>query len=376
MVRRKRIAFIRPKAWPLVNSIVDGVIKDEFPDHEVDVIDVTAMVRQRPTIILVNSIVTAFLYGKDIILRKKKFRLAFWRTPYIFREIRKLIRDRVANGGYSFTFQTQSLFDASVPGIPHFVYTDHTHMENLNYEATKKNLYSSKWIALEKEIYENAALTFLWSSNVKRSLIEDYGIFPHKAVLAYAGSNGKVSKMKTQNIDYTQSNILFVGLDWQRKGGPTLVKAFQMVRKQCPEARLIIVGAKPDLHIPNCDVIGPTKPQELDQYYQQASVFCMPTNVEPFGMVFVEAMTAHLPIVATRLGAIPDFVEEGKNGFLVSPNDVEGIADALQRLLQNPQMCHAFGEYGFQLAENRYTWKAIGKIFRENIMNVLSQSEE
>lgn len=374
MVRRKRIAFIRPKAWPLVNSIVDGVIKDQFPDYEVDVIDVSGMVRQRPTIILVNSIITALLYGKDIILRRKKFRLAFWRTPYIFHEIRKLIRGRIANGEYSFSFQTQSLFDASVPGIPHFVYTDHTHLENLKYETTRKNLYSSRWIVLEKEIYQNAALTFLWSSNVKRSLMEDYGLPPHKAVLAYAGSNGKISKVKTQNTDYTQANVLFVGLDWQRKGGPTLVKAFQRVREQCPDARLIIVGAKPDLHIPNCDVIGPTKPQELNQYYQQASVFCMPTQVEPFGMVFVEAMTAHLPIVATRVGAIPDFVEEGKNGFLLLPDDVQGIADALLRLLRDPQMCRAFGEYGFQLAKDRYSWKAIGETFRYHIMKVLTAS--
>src|SRR5690349_14645643 len=167
MVRRKHIAFIRPKAWPLANSIVDGVIKDQFPDHEVDVIDVSAMVRQRPTIILVNSIVTVLLYGVDIISRRKKFRLAFWRTPYIFREIRKLIRNEVVAGDYSFSFQMQSLFDGSTPGVPHFVYTDHTHLQNMQYEANKNNLYSAKWIALEKEIFQNASLIFVRSSNVR-----------------------------------------------------------------------------------------------------------------------------------------------------------------------------------------------------------------
>ena len=137
----------------------------------------------------------------------------------------------------------------------------------------------------------------------------------------------------------------------------------------------MIVGARPDLHIPNCEIVGPVKPQELDHYYQQASVFCLPTQLEPFGMVFIEAMTAHLPIVATRIGAIPDFVEEGKNGFLVSPDDVQGIADALLRLLQNPKMCRVFGKYSFQLTEDRYSWSAVGEIFRQNIMNVLSVAE-
>jgi len=376
MVRRKRIAFIRPKAWPLANSIVDGVIKDQFPDHEVDVIDVSAMVRQRPTIILANSIVTVLLYGKDIISRRKKFRLAFWRTPYIFREIRKLIRNQVVAGDYSFSFQMQSLFDGSSPNIPHFIYTDHTHLENLNYAANNKNLYSSKWIALEKQIYHNASLTFVRSSNVRRSVIEDYSLPADKVVLAYAGSNAKVSKVKAQNSDYTQSEILFVGLDWQRKGGPDLIKAFQLVREECPETRLTVLGARPEIRIPNCEVIGPVKPEELDQYYQRASIFCLPTRLEPFGIVFIEAMTAHLPIVATRVGAIPDFVEDGKNGWLVSPGDVQGIADALLKLLKDPEMCRIFGEQSFQLTKERYSWKAVGDRFRENIVNVLAKSGE
>ncbi len=376
MDRRKRIAFVRPKAWPLANRIVDGVIKEQFPDHEVDVIDVSALVRKRPDIILVNSIATALLYGIDIALRRKKFRLAFWRTPYIFRQIRRLVRSQIATGGYFFSFQMQSLFDGSSPGIPHFIYTDHTHLENLNYAANNKNLYSSKWITLEKEIYRNAALTFVRSSNVRRSMIEDYGLPHDKVVLAYAGSNANVNKVQAQDSAYAQPEILFVGLDWQRKGGPDLVRAFQLVRKECPEARLTIIGARPEIHLPNCEVIGPVKPEELDQYYQRASVFCLPTHLEPFGIVFVEAMTAHLPIVATRVGAIPDFVENGKNGWLVSPGDVQGIADALLKLLKDPEICHAFGEQSFQLTKERYSWKAVGDRFREHIVHVLAKSGE
>src|SRR6185503_19334086 len=107
MDKSKRIAFIRPKAWPLANRIVDGVIQENFPGHEVEVLDVSTLVRKRPEIILANSIVTALLYGKDIAYRRKKFRLAFWRTPYIFRQIRRLVRSRVSRGNYAFSFQMQ-----------------------------------------------------------------------------------------------------------------------------------------------------------------------------------------------------------------------------------------------------------------------------
>lgn len=372
----KRFAFIRPKAWPLANSIVEGILKEQFPDHEMDVIDISKMVRKRPGLILVNSIATVLLYGKDIALGGKKFRLAFWRTPFIFRQIRRLVQERVANGRYSFTFQMQSLFDASTPGVPHFVYTDHTHLENRHYATNGgQNLYSPRWIALEKEIYRHAALTFVRSSNVRRSVMEDYGLPPEKVIRVYAGSNAKVSSTKVVNSDYTRPEILFVGLDWKRKGGPDLVAAFEQVLEKCPEARLTIAGAAPDLQIPNCEVVGKVPPDELDRYYQRASVFCLPTYLEPFGIVFIEAMTARLPIVATRVGAIPDFVEQGRNGWLVDPGDIQGLAKALLELLQNPGQCRSFGEASFRLTQDRYSWDAVGKKFTENILNVLKPSQ-
>jgi glycosyltransferase involved in cell wall biosynthesis len=269
----------------------------------------------------------------------------------------------------------QSLFDASTPGIPHFVYTDHTHLENRHYTTTgTPNLYSQRWIDLERKIYQNAALTFLRSSNVRRSLIEEYGCTPEKAALVYAGSNAKVSAVKAHNINYTKPVILFVGLDWKRKGGPDLVEAFKVVREKLPEASLTIVGANPDLEVPGCQVIGKVPPEELDPYYQEASVFCLPTYLEPFGIVFIEAMTAHLPIVATRVGAIPDFVEEGHNGILVEPGDIPGLANALLQLLENPALCRSFGESSFQLTRDRYSWETVGEKFKQNILKVLDES--
>lgn len=373
----KRIAFIRPKAWPLANSIVEGVLKEQFPDHEVHVLDVSDVVRRRPDLILVNSIATILLYGKDIAQGRKKFRLAFWRTPYIFRQIKRLVQNRLAEGTYAFSFQMQSLFDASIPSLPHFVYTDHTHLENLNYAADgARNLYAPAWVRLEKEIYRNAAITFVRSSNVQRSLIEQYGRPSEKIVLAYAGSNALVSPVKTENSDYRQPVILFVGLDWKRKGGPDLVEAFKRVLELCPKARLILVGATPDVQIPNCELVGKVPPEQLDSYYQKASVFCLPTHQEPFGIVFIEAMASHLPIVATRVGAIPDFVEEGKNGFLVEAGDVAGIASALLRLLQDPNLCRTFGEHSFRITQDRYSWNAVGARFQESILNVLDPMQK
>jgi hypothetical protein len=91
------------------------------------------------------------------------------------------VQKRVAVGTSAFTFQMQSLFDASTPWIPHFVYTDHTHLENRHCTTGTPNLYSPNWIALERQVCQNK---------------------------------------EKANSDYTQPAILFVRSDWKQKGEP------------------------------------------------------------------------------------------------------------------------------------------------------------
>lgn len=80
-------------------------------------------------------------------------------------------------------------------------------------------------------------------------------------------------------------------------------------------------------------------------------------------------MHAQLPIVGTRVGAVPDFVQDGWNGFLVTPGDVQGIAEALMKLLHNPEQCRQFGERGFALARERYSWEVVGRRLHQHILD-------
>src|SRR5262249_34383149 len=121
-------------------------------------------------------------------------------------------------------------------------------------------------------------------------------------------------------------HIVFVGRVWQQKGGPTLVEAFRRVLLGHSDARLTIVGGSPSLDVPNCHVAGKVTLPETSRFYREASVFCMPTTLEAFGISFIEAMSHHLPVIGTSIGAMPDFVEEGRNGYLVRPYDVETLA--------------------------------------------------
>ena len=166
---------------------------------------------------------------------------------------------------------------------------------------------------------------------------------------------------------------IFVGMDWERKGGPELVEAFKKVLTVHPDARLIIVGCSPQITVPNCDVVGRIPSREVHTYYNASAVFCLPTILEPFGLVFIEAMSHRLPVVGTNIGAIPDFVVEGHNGHLVSPRDSSSLADALIDLVGNPEKCRRFGEAGRRIAAERYNWKAVSALLREHILAALGE---
>jgi glycosyltransferase involved in cell wall biosynthesis len=268
------------------------------------------------------------------------------------------LRRRLTADSYRFTFQTGSRVDGSVPGIPHFVYTDHTHLANRAYpEPPPDWQYSAEWIELEREIYHRATRLFTFSSNIERSLIEDYGVEPAKIRCAYAGSNLPRRPVAAPVRAAGGKTILFVGVEWERKGGPLLVAAFRRVLQEHPDAKLVIVGCAPAVSVPNCEIAGLLPIEEVAAHFERANVFCMPTRCEPFGIVFVEAMRAGLPVVATRLGALPDMVQEGVNGFLIESGDEPGLAAALCTLLADAKMCAAFGARGAALAEQRYTWE-------------------
>ena len=90
-------------------------------------------------------------------------------------------------------------------------------------------------------------------------------------------------------------------------------------------------------------------------YYQLMDVFCLPSAHEGFGLVAVEAMLHHLPVIASRVGGLADVVLDGQTGFLIPPFSPLKIADKIQLLVQNPELIKIMGDNGYQRAEEMYT---------------------
>lgn len=161
-----------------------------------------------------------------------------------------------------------------------------------------------------------------------QSAIEHYGADPAKVHVLPFGPNfddtvpAPIAKDSEHNRPL---RILFVGRDWQRKGGDIAYEAVVGLRQAGIDARLIMCGCKPETAIdptvaeiiPMIDKQKPGGYEALCALYASADLFLLPTRAECAGVVFSEAAAFGLPIVATDTGGIPTMVENGSNGVLL-----------------------------------------------------------
>ena len=137
-----------------------------------------------------------------------------------------------------------------------------------------------------------------------------------------------------------------------------------------PRAELTIVGCSPELDLPNCEVVGPLPVEQVGGYYDRASVFCLPTRREAYGIAFLEALAHGLPVVATRVGALPELVSEGETGYLVDVGDVDALASRLTALLDDPETCRRLGLAARRVGAT-YTWPRTAEAVLRRIEEVV-----
>jgi glycosyltransferase involved in cell wall biosynthesis len=144
---------------------------------------------------------------------------------------------------------------------------------------------------------------------------------------------------------------------YPRKRVEDLLTAAALLRARIPDLHVRIVGRGPRwdalirLHAelglgPSAALLGDVTLERLAEEYVNADVFCLPSVQEGFGIVFLEAMAAGLPVVACRAAAIPEVVADGTTGLLTAPRDPGALAAALEHLLRDPERAQRLGREG------------------------------
>lgn len=233
----------------------------------------------------------------------------------------------------------------------------------------------------EEQVYRRAAMIFTMSERLRRSFIEDFGIAPDKLVTVHCGPNvDALPPAVTEFRRPSPPTILFVGRDFDRKGGALLLEAFAEVRRRVPDARLRFVGGRPARraaipegveclgYLSRDDVEGSTAMREA---YESASVFCIPTRFDPFGTSFVEAMLYGLPCVGPAVWAVPEIIAHEETGLLTPPGDPQALADALVRLLADPVAAARMGVAARARAESHFSWARIAATMSRTLQAVV-----
>jgi starch synthase len=259
--------------------------------------------------------------------------------------------------------QVHALFETRAARTLHYV--DCTHRQSADLWPAWNPLQGNalrRWYATETRSYRRAEHVFAFSQWTRRSLVEDYGVDPDRVTVVGIGGNF-VRPERGARPASTPPTILMVGNDFVRKGGPELLTAFTTVRRDLPDARLVLVGTLPPagVRIPDgVEVAGRLHDRAaVSDAYAEADVFAMPSRFDPMPLAVLEAMGHSLPVVATRTCGIPDEVEDGVTGHLVAPGDPDELAAALLRTLTSPGRGVDLGRAGRARVQQEFLWEHV-----------------
>ncbi len=193
-----------------------------------------------------------------------------------------------------------------------------------------------------KRVLGGASRVVAWSDWARDSLINDYGVLPAHTDVLHPGAPRAFFSIPRPS-PRRRPTILFVGGDFERKGGPILLDAFALLRDR---ADLLVVTAAPVAERAGVGVVRDATPgsDRLISAYARADIFCLPTFGDCTSVAIEEAMAAGLPVVTTDVGSNASTVLPGASGLLVAPGSATTLAAALAQLVDDVDLRRAMGQ--------------------------------
>ena len=227
-------------------------------------------------------------------------------------------------------------------------------------------------------------------SEYTRERLVQLGVDPSKIVMVCPGVNlgafhpdpkaGRTIRAR-HGLSDNQPVLLTVSRLIPRKGHDKVIEALPMVLEQVPDAAYLVVGTGPgkDWLLTQAHkngvtdrviFVGRVPDEEMAAYYNATDVFVMPnrvegTDVEGFGIVFLEANACGKPVIGGRSGGAVDAIADGESGYLVDPYSPQDIAEAAIRLLTDPALARRMGEQGRERVQQEFVWERAARQVRE-----------
>ena len=237
-------------------------------------------------------------------------------------------------------------------------------VETLTLKKASAVIYSSTWAA--------------------RSAIEDYGADPAKIHVVPFGANIDEPPSREVVLAREKSEccrLLFLGVDWIRKGGDLAFETLLKLEELGVQAELIVCGCTPPQRVahermtvmPFLDKNDERQRKELDQLLMSADFLLLPTRADCTPIVFCEASAFGLPVITTHTGGVPEIVRDGENGFLL-PYEARGdaYAEVIARVYHDDERYAALVRASRAAFEECLNWDAWGLAVKHILSNMLA----
>jgi glycosyltransferase involved in cell wall biosynthesis len=235
-------------------------------------------------------------------------------------------------------------------------------------------LYENRWLRRFRAFVVRRVAKIIAVSNPLAERVRELGAEADKVAMIPNGADTSIFADCSSDNPF-QSRLVWVGRLSREKGVRYLIEAMAKVVKEFPQAQLTLVGDGPlrgdverrisELALTeNVQLTGMVSHEDIPGYLSRSDLLVLPSLSEGLPLVLVEAMSAGKPVVATRVGGIPDVLCENggeQTGTLVDPGDSQALAQAISTMLNDPEKARLMGRNGRRRVERVYAWPTIAQ---------------
>lgn len=323
--------FVISNMYPSSKHLSFGIfVKNQVEALRNEDLDVIVAVNQEPETGKKKTIVKYCKWGVNIIKKAMKYRkqISLTHAHYVF---------------------PSGMFSLLLKKLFHIPYIVTAHGGDIERMA-KKNAKIRQWT---ESILKESSAVIAVGPVLAKQIEEEYKIPRDKITVCSMGVNremfqpGNLSLVREQlGLDQQDFIYLFVGNVIKQKGIEELLQAFQQVKKRTEKSvKLVLIGSRRDGNFihqiqPYIDdtvkLVNPLEQKELVKWFQASNVFVLPSHIEGFGLVALEAIASGTPVIASRVGGLISLLENG-TGHLVEAKNPEALTDEMVRALHTPK---------------------------------------
>ncbi len=304
---------------------------------------------------------------RTFIHNKKHWRQSHSKNSFAFNRMTRYCNRFVSSRtDYDLIFQTQCKFSITEnPYVrPYYLYTDLTQKltdrlwQPWALKGSDKEI--SKWYRLETEAFHRAEKIFTLNDRTKASFVDDYQIDPDKVIVVGSGINLEC----TSALAFDQKNnypftLFFLTTEFERQGGPTVVKAFDLIKQKKTDIRLIIGGKYPR-DLPGSIITkGNLTADSIAKILDETHIFLMPGPIGGVQSVLQAMNKKCLCIVGASNILVADLIENNQTGIVVRSDDPFQLAERILELSQQQSLIKKIADRAYDFALQNFTWDHI-----------------